>query len=247
MYDDDFLNDLATKKPNEVLALTRALVLLNQLPQETLDKVSNKLAWTIDDNPVKSGDYRAGALKAETLTTTFDMTETQDVNLNPMPTLDGTLETSNETNLDKIKMQWRTEFKNILPRIDYIIKMPNPKNAKETRYFQKQVNTDGTSHGGRRPITGINYNFDVKKTNIVDLGDQSADKPTWLNTILSSITGKGKYESVLKELNGGEEKNQQIRVEAAKQYLKDIAENPASNTDPKLAAFIAKVEKALGK
>jgi len=65
-YQNDYLNTLATKNPNEVLSLTRALVLLSQLPKATLDKISNKLSREVHTETVKSGDYRTGALNAYT-------------------------------------------------------------------------------------------------------------------------------------------------------------------------------------
>lgn len=55
------------------------------------------------------------------------------------------LEENTEVTLEKTKLEWQNEFKNLLPRIDFVMQIPNPKNAKEVRSFQKQVNTDGTS------------------------------------------------------------------------------------------------------
>jgi hypothetical protein len=65
-------------------------------------------------------------------------------------------------------MERKEEFKNILPRIDFIMQMPNPKNPKETRYFQKQVNTDGTSKTGWYAITEFTYQRAQKHINVID-------------------------------------------------------------------------------
>ena len=176
------------------------------------------------------------------------MTEPNTTDWDKIPPLKSTLPTTTELNLDTQKSQWPTEFKNILPRIDYILQIPNPNNSKEIRHFQKQVNTDGTSKTGRYPIPLNTYNFAATKhTNVVNLGNQTSDRPSWLNNIWSEITSKGKYDGVLDALNKNEDKNKQVRIEASKQYLANLAENPASNTDPKLAAFVTKVETALGK
>lgn len=53
-YQSDYLNNLNNKNPNEILALTRALLVLSQLPKETLDKIGNKLTRDIHTEEVKS-------------------------------------------------------------------------------------------------------------------------------------------------------------------------------------------------
>lgn len=53
-YQADYLNTLATKDPNEILSLTRALLLLSQLPKETLDKISGKLTRDVHTETIKS-------------------------------------------------------------------------------------------------------------------------------------------------------------------------------------------------
>lgn len=242
-YQSDYLNNLNNKNPNEILALTRALLVLSQLPKETLDKIGNKLTRDIHTEEVKSWDFRTGELKAYAPNGTFDMTEDNNIVLEKIPVKLPELKENTDVKLDKMKAEWREQLKNILPRIDFVMQMPNPKNSKETRQFQKQVNTDGTSKTGWYPITPITYNYAIKHINMVDLWTQEANRPKRLNNIWSDITGKWKYEAVLDVLNKDEDKNKQIRSDAAKQYLTNLAENPS----PQMSAFVQKVETALGK
>lgn len=79
----------------------------------------------------------------------------------------------------------RTEFKNTIPRIDFLLQTPNPENPKEILYFQKQVNTDGTSKSGWNTITATTYNFTKKHINAVDLGSKetSTAQANWIQNI----------------------------------------------------------------
>lgn len=97
------------------------------------------------------------------------MTEDNNIVLEKIPVKLPELKENTDVKLDKMKAEWREQLKNILPRIDFVMQMPNPKNSKETRQFQKQVNTDGTSKTGWYPITPITYNYAIKHINMVDL------------------------------------------------------------------------------
>lgn len=98
---------------------------------------------------------------------TFDMTEENVVEIEKKKL--GDIQENEEVQLERKKILLREELKNILPRIDFVMQMKNPKNEKEVWYFQKQVNTDGTSKTGWYPITSTTYNFAQKRVNVKDI------------------------------------------------------------------------------
>jgi hypothetical protein len=59
------------------------------------------------------------------------------------------------------------------------------------------------------------------------------------------ISGAGKYDKVLDAMNKDENKNTQIRNATAKEFLSKFTDTPPS--DPRLEAFIQKVETSQGK
>jgi len=241
-YQTRYLTDIANISPNDVLALTRALVLLNQLPKDVLDIIWPKLSWDIHTESEKSGEFRIATLQAHTQHGTFDMTETDEGALQKIPTLNTSLDLDTNSNLEQLQRTRGIELKNTLPRIDFIFSLPNPKNQKEIRYFQKQINTDGTSKTGWYPITNITYGHVQKRMNVVDLWQQTqtANYPR-LQEMRNNISNKGKYDDILTTLNQDRDSKDHIRKDAANTYLSNMIEHP----DQKRQQFIARVENAL--
>lgn len=247
-YQTEYLNTMSTRKPNEVLALTRALTLLQQLPQDTLNTITSKLNWNIDDNATIGGNYRAGGLEARKDGNSFDLTEKK-----PIKTPENTEKQPQDLNF---------EFANELKRLDFIIPIEwkNQVGRPETFYFQKQVTTDGKSQNRKR-IAAITYGFAQKRINSINLGSDAYQfKPSLFGKVVNNVFDAGRSDdNIVKTLNSenGLLKNISWK-DTAKIYLQNmdatlppnwetIDTNTYTGAGTEMIAFAQKVEKAQGK